>query len=76
MLVLQNAPTSESYAVGSFVERLFNGGSFDAAGCQALEAALLALIFLRDVLVNTATAILERVIAEVLADLPFHTRAR
>jgi hypothetical protein len=43
-LVMQNAPTSETYAVGSFVESLFEDGSFDAVGCQALEAALLALI--------------------------------
>ncbi len=43
-LVLQNAPTSQAYAVGSFVDRLVEEASFDAASCQALEAALRALI--------------------------------
>ncbi len=42
--VLQNAPTSETYAIGSFVDQLFEESTFDLASCQALEAALLALI--------------------------------
>ena len=41
---MQNAPTSEAYAVGSFVERLLDQGTFDAASCQGLEAALRVLI--------------------------------
>lgn len=44
VLVLQNAPTSDTYAIGSFVDRLFEGASFDAVACRALETALLALI--------------------------------
>jgi hypothetical protein len=43
-LLLQNAPTSETYAIGSFVDRLFEESTFDAAAYQALEAALLTLI--------------------------------
>lgn len=43
-LVLQNAPTSDTYAIGSFVDRLVEEATFDAAGCQALEAALRTLI--------------------------------
>ncbi len=44
VLVLQNAPTSEAYAVGSFVERLVEDATFDAEGWQALETALRTLI--------------------------------
>lgn len=44
LIVLQNAPTSGAYAIGSFVDQLFEEATFDAKGCQALEAALLALI--------------------------------
>jgi hypothetical protein len=43
-LVLQNAPTSAAYATGSFVDRLVEDATFDAAGCEALETALLALL--------------------------------
>lgn len=43
-LVLQNAPTSDAYAIGSFVDRLVEASSFDVQGCQGLEAALAALI--------------------------------
>ena len=44
LLVLQNAPSSGAYAIGSFVDRLVEEASFDAAGCQALEAALRTLV--------------------------------
>jgi len=43
-LVLQNSPISEDYTIGSFVDKLFEEATFDAAACRALEAALLALI--------------------------------
>lgn len=43
-LVLQNAPTSAAYLNGSFVDRLVEDSTFDAASCKALETALLALI--------------------------------
>lgn len=43
-LVLQNAPTSQTYATDSFVERLFEEGTFDAAGWRALEVALRTLV--------------------------------
>jgi hypothetical protein len=43
-LVLQNAPTSGCYALGCFVDRLVEEATFDAAGCQALEAALRVLV--------------------------------
>lgn len=43
-LVLRDAPTSEHYSVGSFVDQLVEDAHFDAAGWRALEAALLTLI--------------------------------
>lgn len=43
-LVLRNAPLSEAYALGSFVDRLFEESTFDAESCRGLEAALLSLI--------------------------------
>ena len=43
-LVLRNAPDSATWMVGSFVERLFEDATFDAAACRELQAALLALI--------------------------------
>lgn len=44
MLVLHNAPTSDAYAIGSFVDRLVEDGTFDAKSCQLLEAALRVLV--------------------------------
>lgn len=43
-LVLQNAPTSEAFIAGSFVERLVEEGTFDANGWRELEVALRILL--------------------------------
>lgn len=44
MLVLQNAPTSDAYAIGSFVDCLVEGATFDVGSCQRLEKALRVLV--------------------------------
>lgn len=44
LLVLQNAPTSEAYVTGSFVDRFIEDATFDAASYQELEAALRLLV--------------------------------
>lgn len=43
-LVLQNAPISDGYAQGSFVDRLVEEASFDVCAWQSLEAALRVLV--------------------------------
>lgn len=44
MLVLQNAPTSDVYAIGSFLDRLVEEATFDAESWQKLEVALRVLV--------------------------------